>query len=295
MTDQPTLRNRISGVIQEAYLTAPDDGAIGDFMADAVMAVLSGADEIRLLRERVAELEAWAHGCDGEGCVLPHSSWCQGAKAFAASHGGCTCGRPWEGTPQPHAGHCWLKSPPRDEVEQMRRALAARAAPVDRAAVLREAADECDRRATAIDALSSSDFGEEARAARELAAAATEFRRMADEAQQAECPQCGTTGACNGGPCPLNGPSTRVADEAQQPEGTATLVIGRNSSHCSACSEETLIGRTHHTDVSGWTPRPGGGCGARFTAMRSDYRGVTEDDLKALRPDLPVEAEGPQR
>lgn len=29
----------------------------------------------------------------------------------------------------------------------------------------------------------------------------------------AECPQCGDTGACNGGPCPLR----RMADEAQQP------------------------------------------------------------------------------
>ncbi|MCX5201077.1 hypothetical protein OG897_06320 [Streptomyces sp. NBC_00237] len=97
-------------------------------------------DELQRLRDRNAELEAWAHGCDGEGCTLPHSSWCDGAKAYAAEHNGCTCGLPWANTPQPHAGHCWLVSPPRDEVEQMRRALAERPAPADRAAVLREAA-----------------------------------------------------------------------------------------------------------------------------------------------------------
>lgn len=66
-------------------------------------------------------------------------------------------------------------------------------ASVDRAAGLREAADECDQRATAIDALSSSDFDEEARAVRELAAIASKFRHLADEAQQPEEALCGKT------------------------------------------------------------------------------------------------------
>ncbi|MEU1122156.1 hypothetical protein ABZ371_00850 [Streptomyces sp. NPDC005899] len=62
--------------------------------------------------------------------------------------------------------------------------LAVLPAPADRVAVLREAASVLDRRATGIDAFSSSDFGEEARAVRELANAANELRRLADEAQQ---------------------------------------------------------------------------------------------------------------
>jgi acyl-CoA reductase-like NAD-dependent aldehyde dehydrogenase len=53
----------------------------------------------------------------------------------------------------------------------------------DRAAVLREAAELLDRRATGIDAFASSDHGEEARAVRELVDAAAELRRMADGAQ----------------------------------------------------------------------------------------------------------------
>jgi len=69
---------------------------------------------------RVAELETLAHGCDGEGCILPHSSWCERAKQAAAENSGCTCPQPWKGTPQPHAGYCWLVSPPRDEVEKLR-------------------------------------------------------------------------------------------------------------------------------------------------------------------------------
>ncbi|MFD9763217.1 hypothetical protein ACFWXI_06690 [[Kitasatospora] papulosa] len=84
-----------------------------------------------------------------------------------------------------------------------------------------------------------------------------------------------------------------LAAEAQQPtpaktEATATLVINRSDSYCDGCGKPTLPKRTHHTDISGWTPKPGGGCGARFTATRSDYRGITADDLKDVRPDLPV-------
>ncbi|MBL3664468.1 hypothetical protein JL475_00210 [Streptomyces sp. M2CJ-2] len=69
----------------------------------------------------------------------------------------------------------------------------AQGAPADRAAVLREAIAVLDRRATGIDALSSSDFGEEARAVRELADAANELRRMAAEppaAQPRHIPDC---------------------------------------------------------------------------------------------------------
>ncbi|WP_097922075.1 hypothetical protein [Streptomyces sp. wa1063] len=73
-----------------------------------------------------------------------------------------------------------------------------------------------------------------------------------------------------------------------QAELTATLVINRTDSYCDGCRKPTLPRNTHHTDISGWTPEPGGGCGARFTATRSDYRSITADDLKDVRPDLPV-------
>ncbi|WP_439947225.1 hypothetical protein [Streptomyces sp. BBFR109] len=73
---------------------------------------------------RIAELETYAHGCDAEGCVLPHSSWCERAKKTAAENNGCTCGQPWAGHPQPHAMHCWSVNPPRSEVDAMRARIA---------------------------------------------------------------------------------------------------------------------------------------------------------------------------
>lgn len=80
--------------------------------------------DLRRARDRVAELEAYAYGCDAEGCVLPHSSWCDAAKKTAAANEGCTCGKPWTGHPQPHAMHCWTVNPPRAEVEEMRKRIA---------------------------------------------------------------------------------------------------------------------------------------------------------------------------
>ena len=73
---------------------------------------------------RAAELEAYANGCDAEGCVIPHSSWCEAAKKTAAENNGCTCGQPWADHPQPHAMHCWTVNPPRAEAEEMRREIA---------------------------------------------------------------------------------------------------------------------------------------------------------------------------
>ncbi|NUS82703.1 MAG: hypothetical protein HOY75_08115 [Streptomyces sp.] len=80
--------------------------------------------ELAATRDRVTALETYAHGCDAEGCVLPHSSWCDDAKKTAAANDGCTCGRPWGGHPQPHAMHCWTVNPPRAEVEEMRKRIA---------------------------------------------------------------------------------------------------------------------------------------------------------------------------
>jgi hypothetical protein len=108
------------------HLASTDNHTLGNIAARELLAELAAVRAERdQLADRVAELEAWAHGCDGEGCAIPHSSWCERAKKAAAENNGCTCPQPWKGHPQPHAGYCWLVSPPRNEIEEMRRALAA--------------------------------------------------------------------------------------------------------------------------------------------------------------------------
>ncbi|MEW2164361.1 hypothetical protein AB0912_15415 [Streptomyces sp. NPDC007084] len=77
----------------------------------------------------------------------------------------------------------------------------------------------------------------------------------------------------------------KAAEGAQQ---TATLLVDRTSSSCGACGQPTLPRALAHVDVSGYAPKRGGGCGATFTAIRSVNRGVVEDDLRSLRPDLPI-------
>jgi hypothetical protein len=77
------------------------------------------AAELTVARDRIAELEAYAYGCDAEGCIAPHSSWCDVAQKAAAENNGCTCGQPLS-----HAMHCWTVNPPRNEVEELRRVLA---------------------------------------------------------------------------------------------------------------------------------------------------------------------------
>lgn len=100
---------------------ATSNGAFIEAARDALPQLVA---ELRQARDRIAELEAYAYGCDAEGCVIPHSSWCEAAKKTAAANNGCTCGRPWTGHPQPHAMHCWTVNPPRAEVEEMRRKIA---------------------------------------------------------------------------------------------------------------------------------------------------------------------------
>jgi hypothetical protein len=105
---------------------------------------------VRHLTKRVAELEAYAYGCDAEGCTIPHSSWCEVAKKTAAQNDGCTCGQPWIGHPQPHAMHCWTVNPPRAEVQEMRKKVAEVIAGRDSAAIeLREAARKAITKAEA--------------------------------------------------------------------------------------------------------------------------------------------------
>lgn len=83
----------------------------------------------------------------------------------------------------------------------------------------------------------------------------------------------------------MTDPTTTPGDEP-----TAALLVDRTSSTCGACGKPTLPSALTHANVSGYDPKPGGGCGARFVAIRSVNRGVTDGHLRSLRPDLPVDA-----
>ncbi|MCZ1011977.1 hypothetical protein [Streptomyces lydicus] len=72
---------------------------------------------------------------------------------------------------------------------------------------------------------------------------------------------------------------------------TATLLVGDFESRCGNCNKPTLHGVHRHTDVSGWQPQPGGGCGARFVNIASLSRAVPAARLRELRPDLPMRAQ----
>lgn len=129
MNTQPLTDHQLDEIAGRAaglyeYATGLDDAWQDEADQLAGTDVPALLADLRRARDRVAELEAFAYGCDGEGCVLPHSSWCELAKKTAAANQGCTCPRPWEGHPQPHAGYCWLVSPPRAEVEEMRKRIA---------------------------------------------------------------------------------------------------------------------------------------------------------------------------
>lgn len=92
----------------------------------------------------------------------------------------------------------------------------------DRAAVLREAADPLDQRAAVLRQLSSSSFGEEEFAARELTEAADRLRRMADEAQQPETETHEHTWVTA-----LDGDDEPARDET-----------GRTWTHCGVCGQK---------------------------------------------------------
>lgn len=96
----------------------------------------------------------------------------------------CVCGDPIEWRDY-EDGSGWIHSPGADtpclDARPASAVLPAPSPTTNRRAILHEAAALLDQRASGIDALSSSDFGEEARAVRELTRAATELRRLADE------------------------------------------------------------------------------------------------------------------
>ncbi|MEV6676408.1 hypothetical protein AB0N09_05990 [Streptomyces erythrochromogenes] len=88
---------------------------------------------------------------------------------------------------------------------------------------------------------------------------------------------------------PLPGGET-TAPGISVTEVTATLLVDDFESRCGNCRKQTLLhGVTRHTDISGWRPKPGGGCGARFVNTASLSRAVSSDRLRELRPDLPVQ------
>ncbi|MEW1548431.1 hypothetical protein [Streptomyces tsukubensis] len=74
----------------------------------------------------------------------------------------------------------------------------------------------------------------------------------------------------------------------QREESTATLYIGAFESRCGHCGKPTLTAALRHTDVPGLSPEPGTGCGARFVNIVSDSHRNTPDDLRRVRPDLPL-------
>jgi hypothetical protein len=71
-------------------------------------------------------------------------------------------------------------------------------------------------------------------------------------------------------------------------ELTAVLFINITDSRCGNCGKNTLPSATHHTDISGYSPKPGAGCGARFVATSSDYGLISDERLREMRPDLPA-------
>lgn len=74
--------------------------------------------------------------------------------------------------------------------------------------------------------------------------------------------------------------------ECVMAELTATLRVGSWRTQCGNCGADVMYDDTHCVDVIGYNPRPGGGCGARFTAKQSVYIGT---NLDHIRPDLPLE------
>ncbi|MFE3378358.1 hypothetical protein [Streptomyces anulatus] len=75
----------------------------------------------------------------------------------------------------------------------------------------------------------------------------------------------------------------------------AILMVDSHTSKCSRCGKGAHIQDTHHTRLlSGWgTPDPDARpCGERFVAISTLRLGITAEDLRDLRPDLPAYAAG---
>lgn len=157
-------------------------------------AVVAPPTDQTALRDRIADkLTADAYECDGKCGLSERECYDAHPITFSAMAGGTT-----------HVD---------GSVTAIADAVLAVLPTTDRAAVLRDAIDLAREEAHRLE----EEVGiEAARGARCVAyllrkrlAKEQPLRRLADE-----CPQCGTTGACNGGPCPLR----RMADETATTE-----------------------------------------------------------------------------
>ncbi|MFB7836012.1 hypothetical protein [Streptomyces sp. NPDC056056] len=74
-------------------------------------------------------------------------------------------------------------------------------------------------------------------------------------------------------------------------EITATLCIDSSESRCGNCNKPTLPSAYRHTDISGYQPQPGAGCGARFVNTASLSWDISPEELHELRPDLPIRSQ----
>lgn len=72
------------------------------------------------------------------------------------------------------------------------------------------------------------------------------------------------------------------------PGRNTILFVDDVGSRCGNCGRETLPTAVRHDDIAGWDAQPGAGCGVQFTSTASGHGAVTRDDLRRLRPDLPV-------
>lgn len=71
------------------------------------------------------------------------------------------------------------------------------------------------------------------------------------------------------------------------------LFVDESSSRCGNCGRETLPTAIRHDDIAGWQNQPGAGCGVQFASTAAGHSAVTRDDLRRLRPDLPVYGDPP--
>ncbi len=67
---------------------------------------------------------------------------------------------------------------------------------------------------------------------------------------------------------------------------TATLLIGRSYSTCSACRTGAAPEESAHLTRLDYGDHDGRGCGARYVAVQPASYGI-DDDVQAMRPDLP--------
>ena len=77
-------------------------------------------------------------------------------------------------------------------------------------------------------------------------------------------------------------------------EQEAILYIDTWSSTCGACGKGCDPHELTHKTIFQYAPNPGPGCGAKYTALSTNYTGLGEDferTIRCMRPDLPFLSE----